>query len=71
MPTPEQEQQFRRDAGKKMYITRTDRGFFFHGLERAKDFNLEWEFIWSYKQARRAGDGVKDATWYAICEWDL
>ena len=37
----------------------------------AKEHGLEYEFVRWYKVARRNGDSVMDAIWYAVCVWDL
>jgi hypothetical protein len=47
------------------------RGFFLAGLESAKKCGLVYEFISFYKRDRRNGSSVSQATWYAVCEWDI
>ena len=54
-----------------MSIATRDRMYFHSVLASAKRYGLEWEFITFYKRDRKRGASISDATWYALCEWDL
>ena len=48
-----------------------DRILWKKGINYAEKQGLEWEFIFSYKQARKQGDSIKESILFALCEWDL
>ncbi len=48
-----------------------DAKMFLDALEGAKESGLEIEFFTFFLADIRRGTSVKEAIWYAYCEWDL
>ena len=40
-------------------------------IERAKKYNMVWEFVSWYMQYKYGGYSTEDAIYHALYEWDL
>ena len=44
---------------------------FLAGIDRAKEYNLVWEFVSAYMTHRDNGQNAYTATYNALLDWDL
>jgi len=49
----------------------TFRDYFMRALEWARKRGLKWEFLYSYKKARRLGYDIPTSCQVALSEWDI